>query len=332
MSDEGKDKTLSKKRRSRISKYREQIRKLYDAGYTQKEIQKETGAPQSTVSKELKKYKEEDPVNYYKVLESEEESKAFQKIEPIEETKKDTHTKKPLSVITQKKRVQARNRVYPPLKPKILKIKLRLNEFTRNKDAIRHALDNSNRWTEYNIKEIREYLKKKEETINKSTPKWEWLEEAKTPQGYIDPDSCINFLTKKELCEKLGAPYYYPEWMKYLKDLLDLKELSRKDSAIYKENLTTKEWYDRYEIEFPKLLEPEKNMVIENRHDLIRSGIFEELEYRIKTELNIENEFEHYYHTDELTPFDKTRIKLLIREKPKHPYSVPLKEKLGMMV
>ena len=86
MSDEGKDKNLSKKQRGRISKYREQIRELHDEGYTSKEIQKETGAPQYTVSRELKKYLEEDPVNYHTVSESEEENaKAHQKTEHIEE-------------------------------------------------------------------------------------------------------------------------------------------------------------------------------------------------------------------------------------------------------
>jgi len=117
--------------------------------------------------------------------------------------------------------------------------------------------------------------------------------------------------------------------MKHLKDLLDLKELARKDKAIYKEYLTTKEWYERMETKFPKSLEPEANNVIENRHDLERSGIFGDLEYQIKEELKIDDEFEHYYYTtDTLTPLDIIRIKLLIRENPNNPYSVPLKEKI----
>jgi len=289
-----------------------------------------------------------------------EESRAYNKTEKIEPMqKRDIQTNEnPLSdptekiLVKAKTRVKARNRVYPPLKPKITHIKLKLDEFTHNKDAIEHTLNNSHKWTPYNIKEIREHLKKIEETINKR-PDCERIEQYRTPPTkfidrngklvvnngeYRDPThnygkipACWydGLFTKEELYSKLGIPYYYPEWMKHLNDLLDLWETSRKDSAIYKENLTTKEWYEeRMEIEFPKSLETEANDVIENRYNLVRSGIFEEAEHRIKKELKIEDELEQFYYKEELTPFDKTRIKMLIREQPNHPYSVLLKERL----
>ena len=83
------------------------------------------------------------------------------------------------------------------------------------------------------------------------------------------------------------------------------------------------------ELVFPQELEPDANMVITNRNDLIRSGIFADLEYKIKEGLGIDDEFERYYHTDEkMDVIDIFHINNLIRENPAHPYSVPLKEKI----
>jgi len=234
----------------------------------------------------------------------------------------------------EKTRVQARNRKYTPLKPKIIHIKLMLEEFTHNKDAIEHALNNSHRWTPYNIKEIREHLKKIEENLNKRT--FEWIKHYKTSpdeerwgnSGYHNPALWYSIITKEKLYSILDIQYYYPEWMKNLNNLLDLWETSRKDSAIYKEELTTKEWFERIEIKFPEALEKEANDVIENRYNLRRTGIFEDLELLIKEQLQIEDVYEYYYKLDKLEPFDITKIKTLIYENPEHPYSILLKEKI----
>lgn len=328
MSDEDKDKTLSKKKRGRISKHREQIRKLHDADYTQKEIQNETGASQSAVSKELKKYREEDPQKYYKVFSSEEESKALRKTEPIEEPLKSIHIKeKPLSISVEKTRVQARNRVYPQKKKlKPPKIKLMLDNDKHFKDNVRHILNNYSIWDLYNILEIRKYISDFEDNLNSGH---EWLENAKTPQGYHHPTNYYRLVTKKEIFAIMGYEYKSYEWTTNLSKIVSLWEISRARRGLLKENLTTKEWYEKMEIEFPEPLEPEANWRIHNRADLERTGIFEDLEYKIKDELKIDDELEYYYHTNEkLTPLDIIRIKLLKRENPNHPYSVLLKEKI----
>lgn len=328
-----------------FSKKEKKIRGYIEKGKSIEFIMKNTPCSQATYYRAKKSLEEDEKRLEKEKIELDEESRTYQKTEKIESMqKRDIQTNEnPLSdptektLVTAKTRVKARNRVYPPLKPKIIHIKLKLDEFTHNKDAIEHALNNSNRWTPINIKEIREHLKKKEETINTSK-ELEWIEEFKTtpneekwiPPGYHDPANWYSphILTKEELQRRLGIPHYYPEWMKHLKDLLDLWELSRKNSAIFKEELTTKEWYERMGIEFPKSLEPEANNVIENRFDLVRSGIFGDLEYIIKKDLKIDDEFEYYYHKEELDPFDKTTIKSKIRQYPNHPHSVLLKERL----
>ena len=82
------------------------------------------------------------------------------------------------------------------------------------------------------------------------------------------------------------------------------------------------------DLDFPQSLEPEANIVITNKKDLTRSGIFGDLEYIIKKSLKIDDVLENYHNSEKLTPLDIIHIKNIIRENPNHPYSVLLKEKI----
>jgi len=77
-------------------------------------------------------------------------------------------------------------------------------------------------------------------------------------------------------------------------------------------------------IEFSYSLEPEANVVIINRKDLERTGLFEDLEYNIKKELKLYDDLEHAHHNwDEQDCFEKTYIKSKIYTEQSlqyHPY------------
>lgn len=322
MNDEDKN----KKRRGPKPRHRETIRKLHDAGYKPKDIQDETGASKGTVSKELKKYREDDPVNYYKVFESKEESKALQKIDRIEEPKKNIHIKKPLSVSVEKTRVPARNRVFK-LEPYPIKLNLKSHYQT----AIRKALDNFYRWTKYNIQEIREYLEDTELKLNPATLEFlvahpNYNRPSILHRIYCEPHQDIQ--KTKELYDILGVEWKQPKASNWIKLLLNLWETSRKLRGIANEYLTIKEWYEKMELEFPQILEPEADRIITNRKDLERTGIFEDIEHNITREIGIEDEIERLCYATELTPFDINHAKNLIRENPNHPYSFLIKEKI----
>ena len=320
MTDEDKN----KKRRGPKPKHRETIRKLHDAGYKPKDIQDETGASKGTVSKELKKYMEDDPVNYYKVFSSDEELKASQKIEPM--PAREIHTKKALTVSATNKRAPARNPDYPQKKSSI---KLNLNTFPNYQTAIRHALDNSYRWTKYNIQEIKTYLKDKELKLNPVN-----IEVITTKEVYIRADILMREYhdrpdRAKELYEILGIEWKKPACSIWIERRLHLWEISHEYAGLKTVYRTTKEWYKKMEIDFPQSLGPEADDVITNRNDLERSGIVAELEHKIKEALGIDDEMENLYHTtDKLTKIGRFHIQNLIRENPNHPYSVLLKDKI----
>lgn len=314
-----------------LSKKEKKIRGYIEKGKSIEFIMEKTPCSRAWYFR-VKKRMEDDNEKRLKKEQNEldEKSKASKKIEHIEEPVKSIHiNEKALSVSIEKTRVQARNRVYPQknkLKP--LEIKLNLNEFTNFKNAIRHALDNSYRWTKYNIKEIREYISEIEKNLN---PSPYYLENAKTYQGYPTPVTYYGFVTKKEAHRLLGISYHYPDWMKYLEKLVNLWELSR-TSALRKEYLTTKEWYERMEIDFPQSLEQEANMVITNRKDLVRSGIFGDLEYELKGSLKIDDELEHAYHNwNDLDSYEKTEVHhrlLTHRDLKNHPYYISIMENI----
>jgi len=331
MTDEDKN----KKRRGPKPKHRETIRKLHDAGYKPKDIQDETGASKGTVSKEIKKYREDDPVNYYKVFSSEEELKALQKTELIKEPKKNIHIKKPLFGSVEKTRVPARNRVF---KPEPYPIKLNLKSHYQT--AIRKALDNYYRWTKYNIQEIRDYLEETELKIN-PVPVKHIL--AREPYHEVDATSYNTPNARKNLYHVLSTGWKHglngetstldiewktPKASNWIKLLLNLWEKARKLRGISNEYLTVKEWYEKTELEFPQILEPEADRILTNRKDLERTGIFEDIENNITRELGIEDEIERLCYATELTPFDITHAKNLIRENPTNHYSVLLKDKI----
>ena len=247
-------------------------------------------------------------------------NKELQKIEPIEEPKKNIHTQKLQT------RVQARNPVYPQ---KQSPIKLNLNTITYYQTAIRHALENSYRWTKYNIQEIKTYMKDKELKLNPVT-----IEVITTKEVYIRADILMREYhdrpdKAKELYDILDIEWKKPACSIWIERRLHLWEVSHALTGLKKEYLTTKEWYEKMKIDFPQSLEPEANDVITNRNDLTRSGIVADLEYKIKDALGIDDELEYFYHTTETyTPIETFHINNLIRENPNHPYSVPLKEKI----
>ena len=318
-----------------ISKKSDEIRKriweCIERGESKEEIMQKTQCSKTHYHRTLKDYE-----NHIK-RSKDDESKDSPTIEPTKKPKKNMHIKKPLFVSVQKTRVQARNRVYPQketLKP--LQIKLNLKEHYQT--AIRHALDNSYRWTRYNIQEIRDYLKDTEIKLNPCT-----LEFITAHPHYVRPyilhrhfcfpdreySMNLRIHNTKELYKELGIEWKQPKASIWIKLLLHLWETSRATRGLTKEYLTIKEWYEKMELEFPKVLELEADMVITNRKDLERTGIFEDIEYNIKRELGIDDELENYYHTTEkLTTTDIWHINNLLRENPNHQYSVLLKEKL----
>ena len=254
-------------------------------------------------------------------------NKELQKIEPIEEPRKNIHTKeKTLSASVEKTRVQARNPDYPQKKSPI---KLNLNTKPHYQTAIRHALDNSYRWTKYNIQEIKTYLKDKELKLNPVT-----IEVITTKEVYIRADILIREYQDrpdkaKALYDILDIEWKKPACSIWIERRLHLWEVSHALAGLKKEYLTTKEWYEKMEIDFPPSLEPEADDVITNRNDLERSGIVAELEHKIKEALGIDDEMENLYHTTETyTPMETFHINNLIRENPNHPYTFLLKDKI----
>jgi len=271
----------------------------------------------------------------------------IQKIESTEKQQNINQKQKTVGI----SRAPALNRVKPFSKDKLMKIKFNLHEdFKGYRDAIKYVLDNYYIWTEYNIKETREYLKTIEENININKEYEYCIEKCKvTPIKWIDKNRELQvippgryslpgtgLLTKEELYSKLGIPYYYYEWMKYLTYLLDLWEISRpKTKKVRELYLTTKEWYNKYEIEFPKSLESETNLVIETLVDLERTGIFEVLDLEIKEGLKIQDELEDSYHNwDKLNNFEKNKINIKLKTDDKkyiknHPYYILMLEKVN---
>lgn len=255
-----------------------------------------------------------------------EESKAYQKTEPIKDV---TYAREELRT-----RVPARNTAYTKNKTSI---KLMLDKIPHYQTGVKYALENAYRWTKYNIQEIRTYLKEKElvlnpVTIGVITGKRVFVRADILLREYIEPYESMGLQTPidaaKELYKELDITWRKPECSIWIERRLHLWEVSHEHAGLKKMYLTTEEWYDKMEIDFPPSLEPEANDVITNRNDLARCGILADLEHRIARELGIEDELERLCYTTELTPFDIMHAKNLIRENASHPHAILLEDKI----
>jgi len=138
-------------------------------------------------------------------------------------------------IVIKKHRVPALNRVRPISKLKMPKIKLCLNEFESHKDAIRYALEQDYNWNEYNVKEIWGYILESEKKLNPVIDGLKVVEK-------VDPYTGIKYDVSVKNKPK---PAYSHEWIKYLKILLILWEITKPKNKLIRElNLTTREWYE----------------------------------------------------------------------------------------
>lgn len=326
---------------SKESEIRKEIWDSLERGESKEEIMQNTKCSKTYYYKMRKEYE-----NYTKIL-KEDESKDVHVIENIEEPSKIFETTNNVGERTKviiKPRARARDRLITDKskrEAKPLPIKLMLNKFKNYKNAIRHALDNIYRWTKYNIQEIIDYLKYIEVKLNPVnieviTSKHHYIRAEILAREYVEPYNQLGIRIPidkaKELYNILDIKWRQPMGFIWIKHILKLKEISLTYRGLSNKYMTVKEWFEEVGLRFPPLnsdLEKDADIVITNRKDLERTGIFEDLEYELKKELRIDDELEYYYYTDDkLDSFDITRIKSLIREYPNHSKSVLLKEKL----
>lgn len=248
--------------------------------------------------------------------------------------------------VSTSQRIPARNRVRPESRRyKPQPIKLCLQDFSNPMAAIRHAMSNSYRWSFYNIGELRNYTTDFEDKLNPlsiemitSTPGWN--EKFIRPEFWLKPEhGCIYSLEKKrEVYNYYGISWNSPAWLEALKILTDLWEISR-TKELRNKYWTVKEWYASINhMLYPEVrerarreLEPDYNMVIENRNDLDRTGIFEDLEYSIKKALKIDDMIESAYHNwDDLNRWERIEVtsKINSEEGWNHRYAQLIRERL----
>jgi len=77
--------------------------------------------------------------------------------------------------------------------------------------------------------------------------------------------------------------------------------------------LTVEEWFDEIGLECSRLLEIEKEKVVLDVKHLTRTGIFADMDLKIKRILKIQDSFEYAVDNFEiLEPYEKTRLESLI--------------------
>jgi hypothetical protein len=321
--------------KTRMGEKEQKIREYLKEGKTKEFILKNTPCGPRHYHKIKKIFEDEEKQQEH--LKKEEELRESQITEPIKELDKITQNQE--IIVSNKLKAPARNRIKPTSKDKILHIKLKLNEYKDTRQAIKYALDNYYRWTKDNITEMREYIKGIENNLNPINKNNEWLENARTYQGYLRPGTYNEHVSREEIYRIFGLQYYYPEWLKYLEIYVDLWEMSR-PNEIRKLNLTIKEWFAKAGIDFPNELETEanvrqelekdSNVIVETTTDFERIGIFEDLDHKIKHSLGIEDRIE-YLHNNyaKLNKREKIEGQMIIlteKELKNHPYYVLLQE------
>lgn len=116
------------------------------------------------------------------------------------------------------KKAQARNRVAPKESSKASPIKLFLSKQKDVRTAIRYALDNSYRWTPFNIHEIRKYMKYVEANLNPVT-----FDILSASNSYVRPEIYMRryqFRTPaKYIYKHAGLPWNTPPYFPRLKSL-----------------------------------------------------------------------------------------------------------------
>ena len=235
---------ISKKIES-LSKKEKKIRGYIEKGKSMEFIMENTPCSRATYYRVKKSLEEDEKRLEKEQIESDEELKDSQKIEFIEEPNKNIHTQKLQT------RVQARNPVYPQ---KQSPIKLNLNTITYYQTAIRHALENSYRWTKYNIQEIKTYMKDKELKLNPVT-----IEVITTKEVYIRADILMREYhdrpdKAKELYDILDIEWKKPACSIWIERRLHLWEVSHALAGLKNEYLTIKELYEKIKIDFPQSL------------------------------------------------------------------------------
>jgi len=319
-----------------LSKKEKKIRGYIEKGKSIEFIMKNIPCSRSTYFRVKKRMDEDEKRLEKKQIESDEESKALEKIKPMPPKAQPP------------KRAPARNLVY---QQKEKRSPIKLNLHGRYEMAIRNALDHSNEWKKYNIQEIRAHMEKVELSLN-PVPVEYML--AREPYHEVTKDSYNTIDERKELyhvlstgwkhgcsgyqnieISKLDIEYRTPKLSIWIEKRLYLWEISHeprglKTAGPEKVGLTTEEWYQDMELPFPQDQELDRNRFIHERRDLERSGLLRAIEYHIKTELGISDEIERMCETptEELTTTDIWHMKNLLRENPHHPYSDLLKDKI----
>jgi len=234
----------------------------------------------------------------------------------------------------------ARDRVKPKRMKGRRKIKLNL-ELKSVNDGVRYALDNYKDWYNTSIVEIKQLINRillnrnpvtieivKKEVLDMSHQNY-LLDKYISPYVYGTNKRKVSIA--KDLYKLIGKEWSCPDWLMWLERLVSLWENTHPYHRIEKADLTREEWFLKYGLEFPRVLEEISNEVILNYEELKRTGIISDIDLKIKKYLGIENRIEWAYNNfDELDPLEKTEISILVNssEGYKQEYAQLLREKL----
>lgn len=276
-----KDKKLSNKRRGRPPKYRKRIRDLHDAGYKPKEIIDKTGIPKPTVHRELKIYEKDDPPSFHNVFESKEEDKALSKIESIDEYREtppmlNTRHKSDSSIQHQKIKGQkdTKSKTYKPQYPRydFKNMIPRLHKELGFRKTIVKLLYMRYLWTQTNIEDVREYIRQ----LERKLPFYYINKGFRTIEKILDLEERIRLVQGRSLVYRGSIEIYNPT------------SYSRR---IYRRKCYEK-LFKEYGLDLPTELEHLRDIKIDNRDELEKSGIFEDLMKKAFDQLKIESNVE----------------------------------------
>jgi len=237
----------------------------------------------------------------------EEEKEALSKTEPLEHTENENINNKINAKQTSQSKRNEESATF-----RVPRIKLMLNDkdrFPTYREALTHALYQKYRWTSYNIKEIKDYIK----PLIKILP-YNRCEGIFTVQRIID-------LHERNLIQR--------GWSTSL--IIKSSEPSR---YLFDGRYTLKELWNEYGLEFPLELDSQKYEIIEERNQLI--DLFLELKRKAIKQLETLEYLEAQYvqlKAGNLNSYQKTELKVKILTNPSYQYDPlypEIKEMLGL--
>jgi len=145
----------------------------------------------------------------------------------------------------------------------------------------------------------------------------------------------LTYFKREDLSELVLKMKEYakpPKVIKYIEDLCEVWELSR-TREYYARPIAIRDVFEDYGLEVPHRFVPIYDHIVEHQDDLKRTGIFEDLSYRILAEIRCDNELEDWLKRyDELDLWEKTRIKVFLEVNKEYleyePKYILLKEKI----